>query len=52
VRLHQTPADERYRQFLDASGNALTLIFCFTDIPANGGGTCLNEDGIKRELPP
>ncbi|GMK55989.1 hypothetical protein CspeluHIS016_0210450 [Cutaneotrichosporon spelunceum] len=36
-----------YRQFLDSSGNALTLIFCFTDIPAGGGGTCLNEDGIK-----
>lgn len=46
--LPPTQADGRYRQFLDASGNALTLIFCFTDIPARGGGTCLNEDGIKR----
>lgn len=37
-----------YRQFLDSSGNALTVIFCFTDIPPGGGGTCLCEDGIER----
>jgi hypothetical protein len=37
-----------YRQFLDSSGNALTIIHCFTDIPANGGGTALCEDGIKH----
>lgn len=37
----------RYRQFLDSSGNALTVICCFTDVPANGGGTSLCEDGIK-----
>lgn len=38
-----------YRQFLDSSGTALTVIHCFTDIPANGGGTWLCEDGIARE---
>ncbi|ORY34298.1 hypothetical protein BCR39DRAFT_517536 [Naematelia encephala] len=36
-----------YRQFLDSSGNALTIIHCFTDIPPRGGGTALCEDGIK-----
>lgn len=35
-----------YRFFLDSSGNALTIICCFTDIPARGGGTALAEDGI------
>ena len=39
----------RYRQFLDSSGNALTIIHCFTDIPKGGGGTALCEDGIKGE---
>ncbi|ORX40215.1 hypothetical protein BD324DRAFT_616889 [Kockovaella imperatae] len=37
-----------YRHFLDSSGNALTIIHCFTDIPERGGGTCVAEDGIKR----
>ncbi|KAH8901708.1 hypothetical protein GQ53DRAFT_851719 [Thozetella sp. PMI_491] len=36
-----------YRQFLDSSGNALTIIHCFTDIPEGGGGTMIAEDGIK-----
>jgi len=36
-----------YRQFLDSSGNALTIIHCFTDVLPNGGGTALCEDGIK-----
>jgi hypothetical protein len=35
-----------YRQFLDSSGNALTIIHCFTDIPPRGGGTWLCEDGL------
>ncbi len=39
----------RYRQFLDSSGNALTIIACFTDVPPRGGGTALCEDGIKGE---
>ncbi|GFZ46525.1 hypothetical protein JCM24511_04772 [Saitozyma sp. JCM 24511] len=37
-----------YRQFLDSSGNALTIICCFTDIPARGGGTLVAEDGISE----
>lgn len=41
--------DLRYRQFLDSSGNALTLIFCFTDILPDGGGTAIAEDGISGE---
>lgn len=45
---HWDAADwRRYRQFLDSSGNALTIIFCFTDVLPNGGGTALCEDGIK-----
>jgi len=36
-----------YRQFLDSSDNALTIINCFTDIPERGGGTLLAEEGIK-----
>lgn len=36
-----------YRQFLDSSGNALTIIHCFTDVPEDGGGTVVAEDGIK-----
>jgi len=32
--------------FLDSSGDALTVIHCFSDIPKRGGGTWLAEDGI------
>jgi hypothetical protein len=39
--------DDWYRMFLDSSGNALTVIHIFTDIPPRGGGTWLCEDGIK-----
>jgi hypothetical protein len=39
--------NDYYRAFLDSSENALTVIHCFTDIPAGGGGTMLCEDGIK-----
>ncbi|KAM0554961.1 hypothetical protein ACHAPJ_006699 [Fusarium lateritium] len=39
--------DDWYRMFLDSSGNALTVIHVFTDIPARGGGTCVCEDGIE-----
>lgn len=35
-----------FRQFLDSSGTALTVINCFTDIPSRGGGTWLCEDGL------
>lgn len=38
-----------YRQFLDSSGNALTIIHVFTDIPPRGGGTRICEDGIEGE---
>lgn len=38
-----------YRQFLDSSGNAMTIIHCFTDVPERGGGTLVCEDGIKGE---
>ncbi|KAG7530408.1 hypothetical protein FFLO_05071 [Filobasidium floriforme] len=37
-----------YRQFLDSSGNAITVIHCFTDIPPRGGGTYLCEDGLAN----
>jgi hypothetical protein len=36
-----------FRQFLDSSNVALTVIHCFTDIPKRGGGTILCEDGLK-----
>lgn len=36
-----------YRLFLDLE-MALTLVFLWTDIPANGGGTWICEDGITR----
>jgi hypothetical protein len=36
-----------YRMFLDSSSTALTIVYCFTDIPARGGGTILCEDGIE-----
>lgn len=39
--------DDWYRMFLDSTGNAITVIHVFTDIPARGGGTWLCEDGIK-----
>lgn len=39
--------DDWYRMFLDSSGNALTVIHVFTDIPAQGGGTCVCEDGLE-----
>ncbi|KAK3681998.1 hypothetical protein LTR37_020676 [Vermiconidia calcicola] len=38
--------DDWYRMFLDSSGNAMTVIHVFTDIPEQGGGTCVCEDGI------
>jgi hypothetical protein len=55
-KTHEIPPNESpgwhtdndwYRMFLDSSGNALTIIHCFTDIPERGGGTMLAEDGIK-----
>jgi len=39
--------DDWYRQLLDSTGNAMTVIHCWVDIPARGGGTYLCEDGIK-----
>lgn len=39
-----------FRQFLDSSGTALTVINCFTDIPDRGGGTWLCEDGLTGVL--
>lgn len=41
--------DDWYRCFLDSSGNAMTIIHVFTDIPPRGGGTWLCEDGLKGE---
>lgn len=41
-----------FRQFLDSSSTAMTIIHCYTDIPAHGGGTWLCEDGIAREFSP
>jgi len=38
--------DDWYRMFLDSTGNAMTVIHCFTDIPERGGGTWLCEDGM------
>lgn len=38
--------DDWFRLFLDSSSNAITVVHCFTDIPENGGGTWLCEDGI------
>lgn len=42
--------DDWYRCFLDSSGNALTVIHTFSDIPENGGGTAICEDGIEGEF--
>ncbi|KAF7192816.1 hypothetical protein HII31_05864 [Pseudocercospora fuligena] len=39
--------DDWYRCFLDSTGNALTVIHVFSDIPENGGGTAVCEDGIE-----
>ena len=41
--------DDWYRCFLDSSGNALTVIHVFSDIPENGGGTAVCEDGIEGQ---
>jgi len=38
--------DDWYRAFLDSTGNAMTIIHCFSDIPPRGGGTWICEDGI------
>lgn len=38
--------DDWYRMFLDSTGNAITIIHVFTDIPVRGGGTSVCEDGI------
>lgn len=42
--------DDWYRCFLDWSGNAMTIIHVFSDIPPRGGGIWLCEDGLKGEL--
>ena len=39
--------DDWYRLFLDSSGNAMTVVHCFSDIPERAGGTWLCEDGIS-----
>ena len=39
--------DDWYRLFLDSTGNALTVILCFSDVPERGGGTWVCEDGLK-----
>ena len=39
-----------FRQFLDSSGTALTVINLFTDVPPRGGGTWLCEDGLTSAL--
>lgn len=44
--------DDWYRMFLDSAGNALTVIHVFTDIPAEGGGTCICEDGLEGKRKP
>lgn len=38
--------DDWYRMFLDSSGNAMTVILCFTDIPPRGAGTWVCQDGL------
>lgn len=35
--------------FLDSSSTALTVVHCFSDVPKDGGGTWLCEDGLKGE---
>jgi hypothetical protein len=49
VDTHADHLRYRYRCFVDSSNNALTVILCFTDIPASGGGTALAEDSFKSE---
>jgi hypothetical protein len=44
--------DDWYRMFLDSSGNALTIIHVFADIPARGGGTWVCEDGLEGKKQP
>jgi hypothetical protein len=44
--------DDWYRMFLDSTGNAMTIIHVFNDIPIRGGGTCLCEDGIEGKSSP
>jgi hypothetical protein len=39
-----------YRSFLDSSSTGLTIVYCFTDIPKNGGGTWVCQDGITGEF--
>ena len=39
--------DDFFRLFLDSQYCALTLVHCYTDIPVNGGGTWLCEDGLN-----
>ena len=41
--------DDWYRMFLDSSGNAMTVVHCFSDIPERAGGTWLCEDGMRSE---
>jgi hypothetical protein len=41
--------DEWYRQFLDSSGDSMTLLVAWSDIPEGGGGTWIAEDGTKGE---
>lgn len=39
-----------HRLFLDSTGNAMTVVHVFSDIPERGGGTWLCEDGLKGEI--
>ena len=48
-RVERTRIPAKTRQFLDSGDSPLTIICCFTDMDAEGGATCVYEDGIKRE---